>query len=72
MDQNSVLKENMEEKNTADNLDLTGENGFPTPYSQRLMIPEVSNLISSVDRLTSQNFKLLKIARISQIDIEMG
>lgn len=71
MDQNIVLVENMASKPISDNFQQPIENGISTINGQRVLIPEVSNLITSVNQLTSQNFELLKIARIPGNDIGM-
>ena len=62
MDQNSVLAENVANKPILGNLQSV-ENGISTTNSQRVLIPEVTNLITSVNQLTSQNFELLKMAK---------
>ena len=82
MNQNSVLTENMKRQSTNDNLERPVETSVSTTNGQRSFIREnfvqqVSNLIESVDQLTSQNFELLKgellkIARVSGNDIGMG
>ena len=72
MDQRSVLVENMERKATEGNFEQPKETGLSTTHGQRILIPEVSNLITSVNQLTSQNFELLKMARLPEKDFGMG
>ena len=77
MNQNFVLTENMERKSTNDNLERPAETSVTTSIGHYGFIQEVSNLIKSVDQLTSQNFEflrgeLLKIATVSGNDIGMG
>ena len=71
MDQNTVLAENVANKPILGNLQSV-ENGISTTNSQRVLIPEVTNLITSVNQLTSQNFELLKMARLPEKDFGMG
>ena len=69
MDQNTVLVENMANKPISGNFQHSMENGIPTVNGQQSWKPEVSNLITSVNQLTSQNFELLKMAREPVYDI---
>ena len=72
----------MKRQSTNDHFEKPGETSVSTTNGQRSFIREnfvqqVSNLIESVDQLTSQNFELLKgellkIARVSGNDIGMG
>ena len=71
MDQNSVLVENITSQSTHSNYEQPADRLSASP-GQRILIPEVSNLITSVDRLTSQNFELLKMARIPGNDFGNG
>ena len=64
MDQNIVLVESMASKPISGNNQQLMENGISATNDQRVLIPEVSNLITSVNQLTSQNFELLKMARV--------
>lgn len=66
-----MLVENMEGKPTAGNFEQPKESALSTTHGQRILIPEVSNLITSVNQLTSQNFELLKMARPEKV-IGMG
>ena len=72
MDQRSVWVESMERKPTAGNFEQPKESGLSATHGQRILIPEVSNLITSVNQLTSQNFELLKMARLPEKDFGMG
>ena len=77
MNQNSVLTENMERKSANDNFERLAETRVATSMGHYGFIQEVSNLVRSVDQLTSQNFEflrgeLLKIATVSGNDIGMG
>ena len=77
MNQNSVLTENIERKSANDNFERPAETSVATSMGHYGFIQEVSNLVRSVDKLTSQNFEflrgeLLKIARVSGNDIGMG
>ena len=77
MNQNSVLTENMETKSTNDNFERPAETSVATSMGHYGFIQEVSNLVRSVDKLTSQNFEflrgeLLKIATVSGNDIGIG
>ena len=62
MDRNTELVENMANYPMSGNFQQPVES-LTTTHGQRVYTPEVSNLISSVDRLTSHNFELLKMAR---------
>ena len=77
MNQNSVLTENMERKSANDNFERPAETSVATSMGHYGFIQEVSNLVRSVDKLTSQNFEflrgeLLKIATVSGNDIGIG
>ena len=72
MDQNTVLTDNIERKQAVGNLEKTAYTSLPTINGQRILIPEVSHLIKSVDRLTSHNFELLKMAKVPGHDIGTG
>ena len=61
MDRNTELVENMASYPISGNFRQPVES--LTTHGKRVYTPEVSNLISSVDRLTSHNFELLKMAR---------
>ena len=67
----------MERKSANDNFERPAETSVATSIGHYGFIQEVSNLVRSVDKLTSQNFEflrgeLLKIARVSGNDIGMG
>ena len=67
----------MERKSANDNFERPAETSVATSMGHYGFIQEVSNLVRSVDKLTSQNFEflrgeLLKIARVSGNDIGMG
>ena len=72
MNQNTVLIDKMERVPKNQNDEQAGEISLSTINGQRSLLPEVSHLITSVDRLTSQNFALLKMASVSGNDIGMG
>ena len=72
MNQNSVLVENITSQSTHSNYKQSAKDRLSASHGQRILIPEVSNLITSVDRLTSQNFELLKMARIPENDFGIG
>lgn len=63
MERNTVLTEKMERKPTVGNFEQTAETSLSRTDGHRSLLPEVSNLITSVDRLTSHNFELLKMAK---------
>ena len=69
MDQNTKLIENMANKPMSGNYQQPKESTLSTTNGQRVLIPEVSNLITSVNQLTSQNFELLKMAKEPGYDI---
>lgn len=64
MDQNTELVENMAGKPMSGNYQQQKESSLSMANGQRVYTPEFSNLISSVDRLTSHNYELLKMARV--------
>ena len=72
MDQNAVLIENMERKPTNGNYEQPSDTHVSATNGHRSLLPEVSHLITSVDRLTYHNFELLKMARVPASDIGMG
>ena len=72
MDQNAVLIENMERKPTNGNFEQPAETSVANANGQRSLLPEVSNLITSVNQLTSHNFELLKMTREPGYNIGMG
>ena len=72
MERNTVLTEKMERKPTVGNFEQPAETSLSRTDGQRILIPEVSHLITSVDRLTSHNFELLKMAKVPGNDIETG
>ena len=72
MDQNTVLTDNMERKPTNANFEQPAVTSPSAVTGQRGFLPEVSHLITSVDRLTSQNFELLKMAKVPGNDIGNG
>ena len=72
MDRNTVLTDKMESKPTVGNFEQPAETSLSRTDGQRILIPEVSHLITSVDRLTSHNFELLKMAKVPGNDIGMG
>ena len=69
MDQNTVLTDKVERKSTVGNFEQLAETSLSTINGKRILIPEVSHLITSVDRLTSHNFELLKMAKVPGNDI---
>ena len=72
MDQNSVLVENMGRKPTASNLEQPSETSHSISNGQRIFLPEFSSLMTSVSQITSQNYELLKMARLPGNEIGMG
>ena len=72
MDQNSERIENMERYPTNSNTEQLSKNSLTESHGQLIFIPEVSNLITSVNQLTSHNFELLKMAKVPGNDIGMG
>ena len=67
-----MLTENMERKPVG-NFEQPAESSLSRTDGQRsFLIPEVSHLITSVDRLTSHNFELLKMAKVPGNDIGKG
>ena len=71
MNQNSELKENIEQKPTVDIL-KPAETSLSRTDGQRILLPEFSNLMTWVSQITNQNFELLKMARTPGNDIGMG
>ena len=72
MNQNSVFMENMERRPTNDDFEQPEKTIVSTTNGQRILLPEISHLITSVDRLTSHNFELLKMARVPGNDNGTG
>ena len=72
MDQNSELVENVGEKPANGIREKATEISLSMTNGQRTFMPDVSNLITSVSQLTSQNFELLKMARLSGNDLGIG
>ena len=72
MDQNIELVENVGRKPTNGIHEQAAEISLSMINGQRTFMPDVSNLITSVSQLTSQNFELLKMARISGNDLGIG
>ena len=60
MDQKNVLVENMASGLTPSNYQHPVENSLSRAQDHRSLMPEVSNLITSINQLTSHNFELLK------------
>ena len=50
----------------------TAKTGPSESHGQLIFMPEVSNLITSVNQLMSHNFELLKMAKVPGNDIGMG
>ena len=69
MDQNSVLTEDMATKPVNDKQVIMENNNL---YTKSLLIPEVSNLIESVNKLANHNSELLKMAQLPSSDIGSG
>ena len=69
MDQNNLLVDSLASKSISGNYQKPVENNISTTIGHRSLIPEVSNLITSVNQLTSHNFELLKMARDPGNDI---
>ena len=67
-----MLTEKMERKSTVGNFEQSAATSLSRTDGQRSLLPEVSHLITSVDRLTSQNFELLKMAKVPGNDIGTG
>ena len=72
MEQNTVLTDNMERKLTVGKFEQPAEISLFRTDGQRSLLPEVSNLITSVNQLTSHNFELLKMAKVPGNDIGTG
>ena len=72
MDQNTELVENVGRKPINGIHENAAEISLSMNNGQRTFMPDVSNLITSVSQLTSQNFELLKMARISGNDLGIG
>ena len=72
MDQNTELKENMDRKPTNDNYEQAADTSVSTTNGQRILLPEFSDLAKSFSQITSQNFELLKMARLPGNDIGTG
>ena len=60
MDQNTKMVENMERNPATSIFQLPAETSHSTIHGHRILMPEVANLITSVNQLTSHNFELLK------------
>ena len=72
MDQNTELKEIMDRKPTNDNYEQAADTSVSTTNGQRILLPEFSDLAKSFSQITSQNFELLKMARLPGNDIGTG
>ena len=72
MDQNSELKENIDRKPTNGNYEPAAELSVATINGPRILLPEFSDLAKSFSQITSQNFELLKMARLPGNDIGTG
>ena len=72
MNQNSERVENVGRYPTNGNDKYSAKNSLSESHGQLIFIPEVSNLITSVNQLTSHNFELLKMAKVPGNDIGMG
>ena len=72
MDQNNVLTDKMERKPAVAKFEQQAEISLSRTDGQRSLLPEVSNLITSVNQLTSHNFELLKMAKVPGNDIGTG
>ena len=71
MDQNSERVENVGRNTTIGNDKQAAKNSLSESHGQLILMPEVSNLITSVNQLMSHNFELLKMARVPGNDIGM-
>ena len=60
MDQNTVMVDYMSKNPAVGNFQQPVETSLATTKGHRILIPEVSNLITSVNQLTNHNFELLK------------
>ena len=60
MDQNTVMVDYMTRNSAEGNFQQPLDNSLVTTHGHRSLIPEVSNLITSVNQLTNHNFELLK------------
>ena len=69
MNQNSELAENIVRK---PNSEQSVETSVATTNGQRILLPEFSDLAKSFSQITSQNFELLKMARMPGNDIGTG
>ena len=72
MDQNSERVENVRRYPMNGNDEKPAKNSLIESHGQLIFMPEVSNLITSVNQLMSHNFELLKMARVPGNDIGMG
>ena len=72
MDQNSVWIESMTNEPTVGNFEKPSETSVSTTNGQHSFMPDVSNLMTWVSQITSQNFELLKMARLPGNDIGKG
>ena len=70
MDQNTVMVEYMAKNQAVRNFHQPAENSLSPTKGHRILIPEVSDLITSVNQLTSHNFELLK--RVPEITGNIG
>ena len=70
MDQNSLMVDYMARNSAVSNFQQPVETSVSTAKGHRILIPEVSDLITSVNQLTSQNFELLK--RVPEITGNIG
>ena len=70
MDQNTVMVDYMTRNSAEGNFQQPLDTSLVTTHGHRILIPEVSDLITSVNQLTSQNFELLK--RVPEITGNIG
>ena len=72
MNQNSELVENIERKPTVGNFEQPLQTSVATTDGQRTLLPGFSDLAKSFSQITSQNFELLKMARMPGTNIGKG
>ena len=65
------MVENMEEKSTNGNYHHLAETSLSTAYGQRILTPEMSSLITSVNELPIKIFEMLKMGKETGNDIGM-
>ena len=70
MDQHTLMVDYMTRNSAEGNFQQPLDNSLVTSHGHRSLIPEVSNLITSVNQLTSHNFELLK--RVPEITGNIG